>query len=181
MRTLKIYSGHIRTFEQNKVNHRECLGHGDEVHYNDIGRDLDFYNGIEWEQYRANKVGETTPNSSINQWHNMWNAFCLAPKGYHVYIRMRYDIRLTGVVDLNVDLSDNKIYIPTGHDYHEGYNDQMAFGSYTAIRKYYSVYLYHTALFSEGKRFHTEGYLKFTLEKQGVEIIRIPQETQIIR
>lgn len=177
-----IYSGHLRTWSQNRQNHRETLGTGTEVHYSDLDHEPDFYNGYEWEHYRENKIPETTPNSTVNQWHNMFMAFAMAKKGFDVYIRMRYDIKLSGSVPFeNYELNDNVVYIPKGHDYHNGVCDMMAFGNYEAMRKYYNVYLLHPLLFHLGKMFHTECYVKWSLEHQGVEVRRLDIESQIIR
>lgn len=181
MTTIKIYSGQIRTYSQCRANHIECLGPGRECHYNDLDNPEFFYTHDEFD-YKRNKIGETWPDSTLNQWHNNWLGFCKAPKGFDVYIRMRYDIRLTGVVRLeDYPLDDDVVYIPSGHDYHDGVNDQMAFGNYEAMRRYYSVYLLHPLLFHLGKVFHTESYLKYALDHQRVRIVRLPVETQIIR
>lgn len=167
----------------NKGNHVDCLGEGTEVHYSDQDASMDFYNGItEWEHYRANKVPETTPNQTVNQWHNNFIAFAKAPKGFDVYVRMRYDIKLSGQVNLeSYPLSDDVVYIPKEGDFWEGINDRMAFGNHEAMRKYYSVYLLHPLLFHMGKMFHTESYLKHALDYQGVRIVRLEITSDIIR
>ena len=178
-----IYSGHRRTYHLNKENHVQCLGDSQEVHFNDGDANMDFYNGItEWEHYRQNKVPETTPNQTVNQWHNNFMAFSKAPKGFDCYIRIRYDIKLSGAIDFNrYPLADDVVYIPVDGDFWEGVNDRFAFGNYEAIRKYYSVYLLHPLLFHMGKRFHTESYLKHALDHQGVRIVRLEVTADIVR
>lgn len=175
-----IYSGHRRTWDQCQHNHIEMLGEGTSVHYEDHNG-IDFYIGDEF-GYESNKVPETVVASTTNQWHNMFQAFVKAPKGYDVYVRMRYDTWFSEKVDFTqYDLSDNKIYIPSGNDYRDGVNDQMAFGNYNAIKRYYEVYLTHKMLFSHGKTFHTESYVKWNLEHFGIEIHRINCTNSIIR
>lgn len=178
-----IYSGHLRTWEQCQRNHAMRLRPGpfSVIHYNETGYSLSPYTHDEW-GYGDNKAGETWPENSMNMWHNIYKAFHMAPVGLDVYVRMRYDIELEGDVDFTqYEYPPNRVYIPAGGDFREGVNDQFAFGGWDAIEKYVKVYIDHPMHFKAGKMFHTESYLKHTLDHYGVEIVRLPFANRIVR
>lgn len=161
-------------------NHRINIGDGYVINHDD-NFDLNFYKGDPF-GYESNKAGETVVANTLNQWHNNWTSFCKAPKGFDVYVRMRYDTLFHHPIQWSeYTMHDDTVYIPKGNDYREGINDQMAFGSWEAMRKYYSVYLLHPLLFSRGKLFHTESYLKWALQEQGVQVVRIINENTLKR
>lgn len=173
-----IYSGFTRNWD--KQNHKDTFGDAIEVHYNELNADLNFYYkdifGYSSNLYYHEGLPDNVPHRVLNMWHNMWQAFIKAPKGLNVYVRMRYDTIFDKPIDLSsYQLSDNCVYIPTGKDWRGGVSDWTAFGTYEVMQKYYSVYLTHQMFFHQGKTFHPESYLKYTLEHLGVEIIRIPQ------
>lgn len=184
MNVCLIYSGHLRTFDRCRGNHEANLQPAPAyiVHYNETTPFEDEpYTADIW-GYNANKAGETEAWNTINMWRNMWKAFLRAPKGHDVYVRIRYDIVLEGLIDFTRhDYPPDKVYIPVGNDYRGGVNDQFAFGSYEAMEKYYSVYLDHPAHFAAGKMFHSESYLKHTLDMRGVRIERLPFLNLIVR
>lgn len=178
MTALLVYSGYRRTWKECKQNHIDTLGPHDAVHYDS---DLEYYTDDDF-GYNANKAGETWVPHTLNQWHNMWQAWCIAKPGYDVYVRMRHDIIISEPIRLDsFEYNDNRVFIPSGNDYREGINDQMAFGTYAAMRKYYNVYLTHKMLFAAGRLFHPESYLKWSMEHLGVEIVRITQTNVIKR
>lgn len=151
------------------------------VNYNETGNDLMEYRNDEW-NYRANCAPETWPENTVNMWHNMYRAWLKAPEGFDCYVRMRYDIVFDSVIDFTAwPMLPDVVYIPNCSDYRDGVNDQMAFGSYGAMEKYFSVYLNHGKLFDSGLMFHSETYLKHNLEMLGVKIRRIPVTNRIIR
>lgn len=78
-------------------------------------------------------------------------------------------------------MSDNVIYIPTGGDYRDGINDQMAIGSQGAIAVYCSLYNWWEDYYNEGVLFHAETMLKHHLMVRGVEVRRLNTEVKIIR
>ena len=183
MKVCLIYSGWLRTYEQCKAHHKEMLiaTEINSVHINEYNTVL-HYHTEDIEEYNTNKAPETVVRHSMNQWRNNWLAFQLAPKGFDFYVRIRYDIEFTNNINFfTYNCEDNVIYIPEGNDYREGCNDQLAFGNYMTMEKYYSVYQNHESIFKRGHQFHTESYLKQNHLDQGVRIVRIPTMTIIKR
>lgn len=184
MKVCLIYSGWLRTWDQCRPNHEEMLRPHPTciVHYNENHGDMRPYKREDFEHYRANKAPETEPENTMNMWANMMEAWRRAPIGYDCYVRNRYDIVFSGPIDFSkYEMAADKVYIPVGQDYREGVNDQFAFGSFYAMCQYFAVFKYHEELFNAGKTFHSESYLKHTLDLRGIQIVRIPQTNTIIR
>ena len=179
-----IYSGYLRTWEQCRDNHAAML-HPAAAYVVDYNENTPFEDEPFREDiwgYNANKAGENEAWNTMNMWRAMWRAWERTPPGFDVYARMRYDIVFDGPIDFTgFDYPPNKVYIPDGNDYRDGVNDQMAFGSYEAMQAYHMVYLDHGEHFAAGKMFHSESYLKYTLEKRGINIVRIPVQNRIVR
>lgn len=193
MRIALIYTGHLRTWEKCKENHKQNIWSENtfefwHVYKNDGCADPrhsiipgEFYqmDGIT-HKYNTRRRPEACIAQSLNQWHNMFIGFCIVPKDYDVYVRIRPDIIFNNRIDFSRYDYGNNIYIPEGSDY-GGINDQFAFGNYEVMKKYYSVYLNHKELWEEGVEFHTETMMLANLLKQGINIIRIPVTQQILR
>ncbi len=194
MRVAVLYSGHLRSWDKVKENQKDSF-------YTD-DTDLFFYTyktpkgtpfkqfvkipGTYYDQvvqaYDSNKNPVTCTDNTLQAWHNLFVGFCLAPNDYDVYVKSRCDIELSGKIDFSqYDINDTNIYIPSGNDHCGGVNDQFAFGSYSVMKKYYSIYLEHQNLFNSGLTFHTEYYVTENLKKQGVNIVRLPITNIIIR
>ena len=186
MRVALIYSGNERSWDECRGNHMANL----------VGDCQSFWHTVEAlnlpphfyelergaHPYDQNKRPETTVASSFNQWHNNYIGFSLVPKGFDVYCRVRPDIEFTAPVRFeDYNYEGLKVYIPEGHDYWGGVNDQFAFGNWESMRVYYSVYLNHGLIFKDGVEFHTERYTTENLKRNGVEIIRIPLTNHINR
>lgn len=184
MNVCLIYSGWFRTWEQCRGNHAERLtpAPAHVVHYNETTPFEDEPFTVDEWGYDANKAGENEAWNTMNMWRAMWRAWELAPQGFDVYVRMRYDIIFDGIIDFTqFDYPPNRVYIPDGNDYRDGVNDQMAIGSWEAMHAYHAVYLDHPEHFAAGKMFHSESYLKYTLDKRGINIVRIPVRNSIVR
>jgi hypothetical protein len=179
-----IYTGHTRTWERCKNNHEQnIICDNKEVFFNVCEKIIpyEFYT-LNGHAYDQNRRGETTVASTLNQWHNNFIGFCLVPRGFDVYVRIRPDITLREPIDLrNYDYSGRTVYIPHGHNYHAGVNDQVAWGNHDVMKVYYSVYLTHSDLFRDGVIFHTETYLTEHLKRSGIDIVRVPVDNDIIR
>jgi hypothetical protein len=152
------------------------------IHYNERHGNMTPFTPEGMARYYENKAPENQPENTINMWYNMHKAFQDAPPWYQCYVRMRYDI----VMDAPVNFEDypmecRTVYIPSGQDYRDGVNDQMAFGSHYAMTQYFAVIEDYPEHFAVGKMFHSESYLKYTLENRGINIVRIPQTNTIIR
>jgi hypothetical protein len=184
MRVALIYSGQERTWERCKQSHEDAIYTGDTVvfwHTVEALKVYPHFYQLDGHPYDQNRRPETVVASSLNQWHNNFIAFSLVPRDFDVYVRIRPDITFSGRIDFSQDYSGLKVYIPHGHNYWDGVNDQIAFGNWESMRRYYSVYLNHGDIFREGVEFHTERYVTQNLIRQGVEIIRIPVDNYIIR
>lgn len=198
MRVCIIYTGHLRTWEKCKANHYANLGINDHDlwwhTYENPGPMLRArvdcmswwtpipceYHYIIDHPYNAHRRPEISIGNTLNQWHNNFIGFCIVPADYDVYVRCRPDILLSGPVSLSIG-DGNTVFIPSGNDYYNGINDQFAYGSYKAMKAYYSVYLNHAALFASGLIFHTEEYVTENIKRQGVRIERIPVTNEILR
>ena len=186
-----IYCGALRSWARCRQNHIENLwtdGHAffhtyenpNEPNSTFIQIPGEFYamDGVS-HKFNQRKRPEACVAQSLNQWHNMFVGFSLAPKGYDVYVKTRPDLMFNGKINFNVNL-DNQIYIPEANDF-GGINDRFAFGNYETMKKYYSVYINHEELWNEGVEFHTETMQLANLKKQGVNINRIPVTESILR
>lgn len=132
--------------------------------------------------YVATKNPYSSVDGSLNNWHNQFVGFCMMQKEYDIYIKSRCDIILSGKINFEHYLIDDKnIYIPYGHDHWNGVNDQLAFGSYNVMKKYFSVYVEHQWIFDSGLQFHPENYVRENLERLGVTINRLNITNDIIR
>ncbi len=193
MKIAFIYSGHLRTWEAIQENHEKNLWTDDcELFFHtyekpEVKREfkftqipVEFYamDGIS-HKFNTRKRPEATVAQSLNQWHNMFVSFCLVPLGFDVYVKTRTDLHLGSKIDFSVDYN-NKIYIPEHNDF-GGINDRFAFGNYETMKKYYSVYVNHLDLWNDGTEFHTETMQLANLNRQGVQIVRVPVEEHILR
>lgn len=193
MRGAALYSGFLRAWDAVQPNHDKMLvGSIDRYFYSPerpSGRYKQFIQDHSVSMYKdilhdydSNKNPITQLHGSLNQWGVNFISFYLAPTDYDYYIRVRPDIEISAPINFeDYDYPGNRVYVPEGNDHCSGVNDQMAFGSYAAMKKYFSIYTEHHKLFAKGLTFHTEFYVTENLKAQGVEIVRIPQTTQIIR
>jgi len=114
-----IYSGYTRTYDQCKSNHMENITGAElcETHRNETTNDLEHYKFDDY-TYNSNKAPETIVRCTLNQWYNNFMSFVNVKKeDSDVFIRMRYDIKIHGLIDLaEYSYNDNTIYIPKGHD-----------------------------------------------------------------
>ena len=184
MKIAIIYTGQERTWQDCKANHHLNLWCEDAgIYFHTVERlsPGDYYQLTD-HPYNENKEPETIIASTLNQWHNNFIGFSIVPKDYDVYVRVRPDIMLTDKINFEqYDYSGKNIYIPSGHNYRDGINDQLAFGNYEVMKTYYSVYLNHPEMFTSGLKFHTEKYTTENLKRNGIIINRINIETQIVR
>lgn len=196
MKIALIYSGHLRTWEKCRGNQKDFIITPEcdlywHTYEKPFEEDIKFFLQIPGEfhkyeigshPYDQNRRPETSVANTLNQWHNNFVGFSMVPKIYDVYVRIRPDITFEKKIEFSeYDYNQNNIYIPHGHKYWGGVNDQIAFGNYEVMKKYYSVYLNHGEIFKHGKRFHTEEYVRENLERQGVNIIDVKVDNYIIR
>lgn len=193
MNVAVLYSGHLRTWNacrQNQVdsfytdNTESYFYTYDEPNtpYRQFVKIPCTYYDKKLDIYDSNKNPITQADTSLQQWHVNFVGSCLVPNNYDIYVKSRADIVLSGSINFNdYEIDDKNIYIPWGNDHCGGVNDQFAFGSYEVMKKYFSVYLEHGNLFARGFVFHTEHYVTENLRDKGVNIVRLPQTSYIVR
>lgn len=129
----------------------------DDLHYhNTMEKKLDRYRFYKSILYSENVHNSKTQkeNNSLNQWYRLYELFKLTPNNYDLYIRIRPDIKI--LLDINEflllvnNIDINKISIPNGYDFHNGYelanekniciNDQIAIANYNNMKIYIEFY-----------------------------------------
>lgn len=129
-----------------------------------------------------NKNPVTNIHWVLLSWKNAFVGFEIAPNDYDVYVRSRCDIQLTGKINFeDYNINDNEIYIPLGHDYFKGVNDQFAFGSYQVMKAYFSIFTEYEKLYNGGEQFHPESYVTLNLKNKGININRLSITNTILR
>lgn len=182
-----IYSGNLRSWEQNRPNHEERLWGNDS--------DLLFYTfeepfgNFKWVKpgkqltayspaYDTNRAGESSVINTLNQWRNRKAAFELVGKDHSAYAIARPDIIFGAVVTLDI-VHPGIIYIPYNNDHRDGTNDQFAYGDYEAMSYYVSMADRINDYFNDGVLFHPETLLKHHLKDRAV--VRTSATNDIIR
>ena len=167
-----IYSGFLRTWDQVKENqYANIVDEGDRLMFYEMGEQM-----LTHKDYSSNKAGETSVINTLNQWRNRKLAFDQMATGEMIVIS-RSDLMFTGKIDFSI-VTPNIVYIPEGQDY-GGFNDQFAFGDYSAMQWYTRLYDFIDEYWEAGCKFHPETLLAYHL--RNTMVIRVPQQTQIIR
>lgn len=93
-------------------------------------------------------------------------------KDYDIVIRARFDLRFEDFPDLNhIDL--NKIYIPLGWDWRDGYSDLLSWGGVKIMENYCNLYNNLGVYANDDTYFHPEALLKYHLDKLKITPERI--------
>lgn len=180
MRKIFLYAGQYRTFGECLPNHIEMLGEPDEMHYYNTSNIPDLFNVEE-----SRKAPETKPNNVFNNWYNRLKLQPHIKEGA-IHVILRPDVWLNEPIDLQKlsqsESFSNNAYIPTGNDWRDGVNDQLAICGEQAARAYCGLYHWSKVIYNNYPNilFHPETYLTYNLQKNGVNIIRIPQ-TNILK
>lgn len=192
MKIAFYYTGYMRTWELCKPNQYENLITSDSelyfytyTHENPHFQEHDnqyyfqrihqpyFHDPFGKHRFQERKAGENQVLNTLNMWINMFVGFNLIPDRYDVIVRCRTDLKFNGKLDFSQFTYDkNTVYIPKGADF-GGINDQFAFGSHAAMKKYFSVLLNHGSLWHDGVLFHSESMLLANLNYENVNIIRL--------
>jgi hypothetical protein len=104
---------------------------------------------------------------------------------------LKYDIVISLRIDANIsnkfifeNPKSNTIYIPNGHDYRNGINDQIAYGNQDVMKKYFSI-IDNCKLILEKNistvGFHPENLTLANIKLHELEISRFELEYNIIR
>lgn len=159
MKTAIIISGDPRTFKDcfhsmraNILSQNDCdifLHLYDGPNVNEV---LDTYNPVKHiiedrnkifidvpQSCYQNKPTETDPIGVFCQWRNIKQSFNLIDKKYDCVLKTRYDIKYTN--PLNVcDFEMGNLNVPLGGDWRGGLFDMMAFGSFSVMEHYCSLF-----------------------------------------
>ena len=186
MKVCLVKVGHHRTYSYTKKNHEANLFPVSYIHHrNEDSASFNYYTQTE-HPYDSRRNADTVVRNVLNMWHNRYLAFATAPEGYDVYVIMRYDITISDLINFeDYEYDDFILYIPSDNDHGQGVNDQMAFGNREAVKKYVSIHTNHLHLFNTIDHnwysyFHPETYTTRNLVNQNVNIVRVPQKTQIV-
>lgn len=129
---------------------------------------------------------EGNVHNNLSMFHSIKKSFELVPKKYDIVIRCRFDLFLEGKIDLDKivhDIMSDKydIYIPQEAYNYSGYNDQIAIGSYKAM-KIYSECIDNIKKISDNlKRWHPETFLKEHLDTNSLRVVQDGYYYRIVR
>jgi len=132
------------------------------------------------------KIEGSVPNN-ISMYYSIKKCFDLVPPSdYDIVIRCRFDLLLENNLDLKTIVSgiSNKeydIFIPGRIFNVGGYNDQLAIGSYSAMKVYSDCIFYLNLLARKLKKWHPESFLRVWLDKNNLKIQQDDYDYRIVR
>lgn len=94
-------------------------------------------------------------------------------KKYDIVIRERFDHIVEKPYDIKLiieKINENNIIIPNQYCNAGGYNDQLAFGSYNNMIKYFKTFDILQKLIDHGAKIHPESLLKASLDFQNIKV-----------
>ena len=163
-------------------------------------RAIDLYNPkkieIESEQDVLNSVIPQLDLNGIrvegNVYHNVLmyysikKSFDLVDDDYDIIIRSRFDLLLQPKFNINLivdDLLTNKydVYIPNVEFNMGGYNDQMAIGTYNAMKVYSDTIFNLNEFAHELGRWHPETFLGKQLNDNGINVYQNDLDYRLVR
>jgi hypothetical protein len=129
---------------------------------------------------------EGNVNNNIKMFYSIKKCFELVPDDYDVVIRCRFDLLLQDKINLKywVDkilLNEFDLYIPTERFNMGGFNDQLAIGSYNAMKIYSDCAYYLHNLSKALNRWHPETFLHTYLNQYNLIIIQDDYEYRIVK
>ena len=113
-------------------------------------------------------------------------SFDLIDSEYDIVIRTRFDLLLQPKFDIESVLTDlqNKkydIYIPNVEFNLGGYNDQVAIGTYDAMKVYSDTFFNLNKFAQELKRWHPETFLGKQLDDNNIRVHQTDWDYRIVR
>lgn len=177
MKKIFIYSGEFRTFDKCFANHVEMLGQPFLIQWQDAAFS-DFNLNID----ESRKAPECNPNNVLRMWERRSFINLYDDISPEIICLLRPDILISNKIDFaQLEINNKTIYIPSGGDYRDGINDQMAIGSRSIISTYCGLYQWWRNYYEKGVLFHAETMLKYHLERFEIEVKRLPTEVTILR
>lgn len=129
---------------------------------------------------------EGNVSNNISMYYSIKKCFDLVPSDYDIVIRCRFDLLLENNLDFKTIVNgilnkDYDIFIPGRIFNVGGYNDQLAIGSYSAMKIYSDCILNLNSLTRELKRWHPESFLGVWLDKNNLKIQQDEYDYRIVR
>ena len=125
-------------------------------------------------------------NTNVLMFCSIKKSFDLIDDEYDVVIRTRFDLLLQPKFDIESILTDlqNKkydIYIPNVEFNLGGYNDQVAIGTYDAMKVYSDTFFNLNKFAQELKRWHPETFLGKQLDDNNIKVHQTDWDYRIVR
>ena len=125
-------------------------------------------------------------SNNISMYYSIKRCFDLVPSDYDIVIRCRFDLLLENNLDFKTIVNgilskDCDIFIPGRSFNVGGYNDQLAIGSYSAMKIYSDCIINLNLLARELKRWHPESFLGVWLDKNNLKIQQDDYDYRIVR
>jgi hypothetical protein len=130
---------------------------------------------------------EGNVQNNISMYYSIKKCFDLiADEEYDVVIRCRFDLLLQEKIKFKQIVDDiiNKkydIYIPNTEFNMGGYNDQLAIGSYEAMKIYSDCFFHIVNISNEIGRWHPETFLGKHIDKNNLKIKQDNYDYRIVR
>jgi len=129
---------------------------------------------------------EGNVQNNILMYYSIKRCFDLIDSEYDVIIRARFDLLLQPKFDIESiinDLSNKKydIYIPTEEFNMGGYNDQLAIGTYDAMKIYSDTFLNLNIFAHELGRWHPETFLGKQLKDNNIKVHQTNWDYRLVR
>jgi hypothetical protein len=131
------------------------------------------------------KIEGNTKNNVL-MYYSIKKCFDLIEDEYDVVIRARFDLLLQPKFNIESILTDliNKkydIYIPTEEFNMGGYNDQLAIGTYSAMKIYSDTFLNLNIFAHELGRWHPETFLGKQLKDNNIKVYQTNWDYRLVR
>jgi len=202
MRIAILFFGRIKNYDKHFQNIMQNIVQNNQVdfflsHSRDLDEDVDgfvklykpiaVFNGeiVYFDHSKYKKRNDKQGHPTMCMLVNKMRAFKLLNNyvnetgiDYDVVISYRLDVKSKD--ELNLNIENNKLYIPEGKDY-GGINDQMAYGSFEVMKKYMMMYNSLYDILERGCVFHPETLLKKYLDNIKIDIVRFPFFYWIVR
>ena len=125
-------------------------------------------------------------NTNVLMFCSIKKSFDLIDDEYDVVIRTRFDLLLQPKFDIESILTDlqNKkydIYIPNVEFNLGGYNDQVAIGTYDAMKVYSDTFFNLNKFAQELKRWHPETFLGKQLDDNNIKVHQTNWDYRLVR
>jgi hypothetical protein len=129
---------------------------------------------------------EGNVHNNLLMYYSIKKCFDLIDDEYDIIIRARFDLLLQPKFDIESILTDlqNKkydVYIPNEEFNMGGYNDQLAIGTYDAMKIYSDTFFNLNKFSHELKRWHPETFLGKQLKDNNIKVHQTDWDYRLVR